>query len=84
MKEALTGQNVKIYYPGNTQDLIKSLVTDVQYKRIDRRRKEAKTLRVLRPNINTVFFFQKLPYILHPLNELDRKMKVYSIYDIHD
>ena len=56
MKEALTGQNVKIYYPGNTQDLIKSLVTDVQYKRIDRRRKEAKTLRVLRPNINTVFF----------------------------
>ena len=58
MKEALTGQNVKIYYPGNTQDLIKSLVTDVQYKRIDRRRKEAKTLRVLRPNINTVFFFR--------------------------
>lgn len=33
---------------------------------------------------STQFFFQKLPYILHPLNELDRKMKVYSIYDIHD
>lgn len=58
MKEALIGQNVKIYYRGSTQDLIKSLVTDVQYKRIDRRRKETKTIRVLRVNINTVFFFR--------------------------